>query len=415
MLKLTLFSIICIVAIKSEDIQNNLTENKNVKTESVGTPYGVHIAGFFNTADGKDQKGESVALEPIFGRKRSTFGNKDSQKWGISCNDSNTCKLVSDEEHTDFYKSMMYRYKFAKLFLRLEDQIVNIDKVDALPVELVTGGNHWPLEKFGILGLSPRGDAAEYFRKLYNNDTSLLFRYKSRDNSASDDKIDFETRIILNPQFKKEDELVSFDFDDKAQYWSFQGSFNIENTSINTNTQKICFSNSDNNLIITNDNFNQCEELQKLACGGKFGSGCNRGIADLTKLKNLSIKLGETEVVFTPEEYLFFDENDVLSCRIGDPGEMRILDFCDKNTEFAVGKLFYDKYYPVLTFKKNSSASFTLLKSFNFPSTSDTNFWLIFIWILAVVLILAVIALVVYLRKKSSNDKDENYKKIPID
>lgn len=407
--------IISSFATTEDDQKNLLKENTSVKTESVMTPYGVHIAGYFYTGDGDNNSGQKVPLEPIFGRKQSTLGDSNSTNWGIECNEVNSCSFDSEDTITDFYKSMMFTYKKASLNLRLQNENTNVEGLNKLNIQLVNGGNHWPLNNFGILGLSPRGDAGNYFRNLYSDDTSLLVHYEVQDNTATDSNINFDTHFIVNPILEKDNVLVTFDFSEKDQFWSANGSMVIDGTSINFQNENICFSNSDNNLIITNDSFNQCEELQKLACNGEIGAKCNKDNADLSKIPSLTVKLEEFEVQFSSEEFMFFDSDNNLSCRIGDPGDLRILDLCDRNTEFALGKMFYQKYYPVLTFKKDLTSSFSFLKTYDFPKEdSESNFWLIFWWILAIIIILAIIVFIVVVRKRQREKNGDDYRNIPV-
>lgn len=83
-----------------------------------------------------------------------------------------------------------------------------------------------------------------------------------------------------------------------------------------------------------------------------MGLDCTNSNADYSKAKDLKVKIGKLEVSFKPEDYLFVNKENknMIECRIGDPETIRSMELCDKNTEFALGKLFYEKYFPVITY-----------------------------------------------------------------
>ena len=49
-----------------------------------------------------------------------------------------------------------------------------------LPVRMVEkGGDQWTMPDFGLVGLAPNGDFANYLRKNYPGDVNMLFSYKT--------------------------------------------------------------------------------------------------------------------------------------------------------------------------------------------------------------------------------------------
>ena len=109
----------------------------------------------------------------------------------------------------------------------------------------------------------------------------------------------------------------------------------------------------DDNIFVSSNAGIECDELAAIVCDGKKGLDCTDKNSDFSKAKDLEISFGEFKVTFKPQEYLYSDKDrkGAISCRFGDPEGLRGGRICDADkTEFAVGKLFFEKLFPVLTF-----------------------------------------------------------------
>lgn len=141
----------------------------------------------------------------------------------------------------------------------------------------------------------------------------------------------------------------------------------MKGTSLDFENEDICVTNFDDNIFVSWDSAIQCDEIAAIVCDGKKGIDCNKSNADLTKAASLKIKIGKVELEFKPEDYLYFDKDhkNALSCRIGDPEAIRGVKLCDDaKTKWAVGKLFYEKAFPLFSYKNDGSSTLKFLKDY---------------------------------------------------
>ena len=176
----------------------------------------------------------------------------------------------------------------------------------------------------------------------------------------------------------------------------------------------MCLTNQDDNLIVTSNAFIQCDEIKKIICDGKVGLDCTKDNADYSKASNLRVQLGDLVVEVKPEDYLYVDTDNknMIECRIGDPELLRSMELCDVNTEFAVGKMFFQKFNPVLTFNKNGTSSIRILKEYEFPKSESSNSILKYWWILLIILIIIILVFIVMKNRKKNDvevDNGEDY------
>lgn len=105
---------------------------------------------------------------------------------------------------------------------------------------------------------------------------------------------------------------------------------------------------------------------------------------------------------------MFVDTNhgNAIGCRIGDPEGLRGGRYCNhQTTEFGLGKLFFQKAYPLLTFKQDETVNVSFINHYDFPSKHGINllkYW----WILLIVLVVLIVIFLV-VKKKSSDEEYE--------
>ena len=80
-----------------------------------------------------------------------------------------------------------------------------------------------------------------------------------------------------------------------------------------------------------------------MICKDENVLNCNKSNTDISKAPELKFKVGDAEIVFEGNEYLFYDEkSNRVNCRFNWIISVRSND-CDEETDIAVGRLFYSK------------------------------------------------------------------------
>lgn len=75
----------------------------------------------------------------------------------------------------------------------------------------------------------------------------------------------------------------------------------------------------------------------------------------------------------------------------------------------AIGKLFYEKAYPLFEFKNDGTSSLTFLKNYDFPN-KHKNWFSSWGYILLIVLLIILIAIFVFLLlKKKRSESGDSY------
>jgi len=372
--------------------------------------------------NGKEDPVVSQYFEHNFGLNETIIGDIDTAKWGIKCVDTgsasdNTCIIDDAADQTDFYFYSMYLYKQAHVVTRLiGSEKVNVDDINKLPIRLVTSPNVWPLKKLGVVGLTPSGDYANYITKLYSGDNSLLFGYAAKDATVASANLQFDNHVVINPVYQDTVKAASFTYDAKAAVWDQKATATIGDSQIKYTDTQVCFANTANDLIVVIDGQSQCDYVRATVCGGKLGNDCTKTIYDPKQAPKITIAFGSTVLEFTGDDYIYFDNN-VLQCRFGDLSDVRSQRVCSDGTEFAVGRLFFAKYMPVIHFLGGGKTKLELITSYNFkpgpgpgpgPDGKGLSIWII----LGIIALVIVIGLLVFffLRKRNSDNTEEHYR-----
>ena len=366
----------------------------------------------------------SQYFEHNFGRSSTLVGDLDTAKWGIQCIDTtdkhiNSCTIddgAKDEE--DYYFSNRFLYKDAHVAVRLvADETLDINTDNRLPIRLITSDYHWPLNKLGVVGLTPNGDFANYISNLYKGDVELLFGYNVADANANNDDLKFNNHVVVNPAYLDNVTFASFTYKKGAEYWSQIADVSIDKIDdMKFPKTNVCFSSISNEILILVDSEVMCDRVRAKVCGGKVGKDCTGDLYNEAKdVPTLRLKFGDKEFYFEGKEYIYVDNN-VVKCRFGDLSDLRSEQVCPEETEIAVGRLFFSKYYPSMKFQ-GETQTLSFLTSYNFnpdptptPPNPDSKFS--FWYILLIVALIIIVGLLVFffLKRRNADTTEEHYR-----
>lgn len=351
-----------------------------------------------------------VSFQYNFSRKKSIIGNFERVYWGISCKDTdaqyiNSCRITNDEEKADFYEYNTFKYKDASLYYRFN----NIDKlvsegIEPLPVQLVTGGQRWSLESLGVLGLAPYGDFAGYVKRMWEDNTGLLFAYEAIEDSSSNQDISYKTHVVLNPVFDESGDNIILDMDEKAESWAHLGDVSMEGTELDYTNTKVCFTSLANELILIVDSEELCDTIRGKICKNLKIKDCTKTVADLSLAPDMKFTFKKKILIIEAEDYIYFDMKEIVNCRFGDITAMRSKGACDSDTEVAVGKTFFQRIMPALFFNKDGSSRLYLVPRYQFDEPVTTS-WMVICGICGAI----GVAIIIFILLKRKRDNDDMY------
>ncbi len=393
---------------------NPLSDNLKLKSHVSDDTFSRTTAFEFFLGDGSEDEQQVFPFVPVLGKKTTIVGNvKTGDKWGIDCGEKNLneCKVTDKGGKQAFWNYKFYNYQKASVNFRLSE--TEMKEKDGLPIELVNGGQNWTLDTFGILGLHPQSEAIAYFKKKYQG-FNIFLEYATE---GKKDAPDFVSRMTVN--YKKEDmkSLASYDINNDVNSWYLKGSFTLDKIWTKKN-DKICITNSEDNIIITSDTMLDCDRVREKVCDGETGLKCNKAKADLSKVPDLVVNLDGTDFRFEPEKYIWFrkmskdesgDENLHVECRFGDPEGLRSMELCERDTELAIGKMFFQSYAPLFTVHKNGSYTLSFYKG---TLTPDSTKWWTYFWFAVGALILILIIVILCLSLKKKKAREENIEEV---
>ena len=316
----------------------------------------------------------------------------------------NTCQKLSFKEEISFYNFSMYTYIKSDLYFRFKiNERIEEKEGKKTNLNLITKENNkWALKNVGVIGFSPQSNFSNYLRNNYKEDISFLFYYNyKKNNSTPTNLLQFRSRLILNPRIVPKNILFKINLDKKINSWDFEADFELEKTDWVHKKKKLCITNALSEIIISVDNLNMCDSVKTIACDNKIGNACKRKDINLTKLPNLIFKIKDKKIVIPGIDYIYFSDDNVLQCRFGDMASLRPMQVCDRNAEFAIGKMFFDKFYPVFKFKKDGNSELAFLDEYIFDENSNGFYWIIAAFICF--LIIAVIIFILIKKKRVSD------------
>lgn len=357
-----------------------------------------------------------------FGINSVVVGDVDTAKWGIQCIDNkdkhvNSCKIddgAVDKE--DFIYSSRFLYKDAHLVLRLfSDEVLDIKDENTLPIKLVTSNNKWPLDKAGIIGLGPNGNFSKYVSNLYKGDVELLFGFNVEDTKANNEGLKFSNHVVVNPVYLDNLVLARFDYTNKDEAWSQTADVAIDKIDdMAFKDTNVCFSTMSSEILILANPRVLCDRVRAKVCNGKIGNECTGDIyKDFSTAPVLSFTFGDKKLTFEGKDYLYLDNN-IVSCRFGDLSDIRSEQVCPEETEVAIGRLFFSKYLPSMTFN-GEKKTFRFIKEYNFkpdpkPTPSGNGPSLLVILLIVALIIVVGLLVFFFLRRRNADNTEEHYR-----
>lgn len=291
-------------------------------------------------------------------------------------------------------------------------------KVPKLKVDLVQAqqDNSWQLDTWGVLGVSPNGTFLNYLRTLYaeSESISLAVKHTLSEADSDNDLLRYIVQVYLNPDqvkhYKDSNVLGEFQIPPGDNYWTVKGSISLGDTQFKYSDKKICLSSLGNELFGVIDSLVWCDQVKKMVCEGDT-KHCTKTKANMDKAPTITIKLGDKDVSFGHDDYVYFKDDD-LQCRFGDICDQRADEVCGKETEVVLGKMFFEKYTPMFNLNvKDGTNSVTFIKDFKAPK-ERVVVWLIIGIVAAIVAVLALVYIIVKKRKELSADPDNSYEEI---
>ena len=327
-----------------------------------------------------------------------------------------------EAEQIDYYYSRSYKYREAQAFMRMtskESLKVSSESggnVSKLGVRLVsqTQDNSWPLQTWGVLGMSPRGSFFRYLMELYDESAtvSVALKHTVKDRKASSDDLEFSMSAYLNPSpekhYKNEDVVGTFLLDPESNSWYLNGSISLPDTEFKYDDKKLCLDSYTNDWFGVVEGNIWCGRIRKLVCKDKDVKNCKEKDANMENAPKIKLNIGGNDLSILPEDYIYFDKEG-LQCRIGDPCSAIDQETCPQETEVVLGKLFLEKYIPIFSANRvNDERTITLVKYFKAPKDRKA------IWIILgiIVVIVAVIGVIYVITKRKQASDESHYVKV---
>jgi hypothetical protein len=379
---------------------------------------------------GEESSKNSLDMEVSLGRPNTLIGHNPDVKWGVDCskdapNNSSSCQFTDKTpSKIQFIYNRQVSTVNAEMFLRLEEsnKLSESDQQSTpkMQFDLVTKQQYdsWQFDKWGVLGLAPKGQFFTYLGQLYStsDQVRLALKHTLPEKDADNDNLRFKVQAYANPKeekhYNQDDVIGTFNIPKEDNYWSISGGVSLDGTPFLYDNQKMCLSTMVNELFGVIDSLVWCNQVKKMVCDGDT-KHCTKSKADLSKAPSITMNLKEKILKFTHEDYIFFIDDD-LNCRIGDICDPRSEEHCADDTEVVLGKLFFEKYTPILNLAiPSGAASVTLVSYFKAPKES-VMIWLI-IAIAAAVIAAGLLIYIVVKQRKKDVVKDDEYTSVGDD
>lgn len=118
---------------------------------------------------------------------------------------------------------------------------------------------------------------------------------------------DMETTLTINPDLTGLESAYLMSYH-KLSQWRLKGMHKYENEE--SSEDYYCLAHHDNNIysVTRGERSFLRKKVMKLLCNDVY---CNKSDGKLDNLSNISIRFQNYIVEFTPEEYLYLDQNDI--------------------------------------------------------------------------------------------------------
>jgi len=288
-----------------------------------------------------------------------------------------------------------------------------VPKLDLRLIES-TQDNNWPLENWGVLGLSPKGSFFTYLESLYDESDmiSVALIYESEKKNVDSDSLKWDLNIYMNPDadkhYKHSEVVGTFLIDPSATSWYLSGSVKLPDTEFEYTNQQICLDTYTNDWFGVIDGSIWCERVRQAVCNKTKAKDCTEKDADMSLAPKIELIIGGIDMSIHPDDYIYFDKEG-LQCRIGDPCMARDQETCPQDTQVVLGKKFMEKYIPIFNANKTTNdRSITLVKFFITPKSRKV------IWLIlgVLVVVIAVVGVIYVINKRKQKSDESHYVKV---
>lgn len=344
---------------------------------------------------------------------KTFIGQISEVGWGINCDWKNTlkmnsCIVKSDDTKIVTYGSVNIKVKPADIHLRLS-QSIKLNNVDLamtkLSIGLVVGGDAWPMENWGVIGLSPQSDFADYYRGIYNNPFQILMQFKSSTFDQDQKHVEFKLNSVLNPSYKAGDIIAQNSLAKNATYWTLDGGLTMISDLWKIKPGKICLSSLTDDVLIMPDAKERCDAVKKLVCPNYVSEPCVKQVANFLKAPVIEIQFDDKSAKISPEMYLYF-QNDNLECRFEELKSIQQNE-CDPESSFGIGKFFLQYFVVILEYGLEEDNKLILLNHFERESDEPKWWALIFLFTIFAVAIVVFYFMVVYEEVRKRHEEQD--------
>lgn len=374
----------------TNSLQNNLYLDTSYIQTGQGYFYGMKI--FVGDSLQAHSMVDYFAIN--FGVAETVFGDSEISAWGVECGEfpeepSSTCDILSNDVKEAFYHWMLYRYKNARLYVRMSrEEILETSGRHKLGIRVISGGQKWPTVSIGLLGLSPRGAFSDYLRQMYDQEMSLLFKFPSY-KSDSNDHLLFETQVVQNPTVIDDNIAATIILKPNLHFWAFESALESPIKSQSIKDARVCLTSVADYILLLNDAQVFCDDILRKVCGSKNPRECRMEDLALDDVNDVKLTIKDQILVFSASEYLYTNPKGLARCRFGELSDVASLQFCPQDTNVGLGRLFYYKYAPMLTFGKDHASTITFITQHN--AKSDKISFQVKIWASCIALVIIVL------------------------
>lgn len=296
--------------------------------------------------------------------------DKDYFTWGIEC--KGDCEVVSDIIEKETYFSSVSTFKRVETVVRVSDKALdNSQLINKLPVKFMHTSRNWGLVDWGVVGLGPKSDFADYMRVNFDSPFQILLKYEA--DQLINKQIDFKLTSVLDPTINEKDIINSISFDSNQDRFIKQADLSL-NSNVYLENKRTCITNFGNDLFYFNDSEGLCNSIKHLICDNF--KDCTKETAVLSSAPRIDIKIDDVEYSFDQEHYLYEGNNNQLTCRFSELNTVKEDLDCD-DSELILGKLFFTKFIPVISYNDDYSTTITFLTDYQESGIKNLWAWMI--------------------------------------
>lgn len=355
---------------------------------------------------GNESTHSPVSFFLNIGQSQILIGEKSTFNSGIDCKDStkNSCEFAETPKTQRFYFSKEFTVLPAKAFWTLTKETVSTKdpEIKKMPFELISSGNNWFLKDWGVIGFAPQGEVSKYLSQIYEGPVSILPHYTKRHDQG------YDLRAYLNPLYLESQVAKKVDLTETETKWTVMADLDLNDPEFGLKNTPLCINTLDEEIFQVADGTDMCNAVKKLICDGKIGKLCTKKNSDFSKANKIVISISGNNFEFLPKEYLYYNDKDIVSCRIGDVVTLRSAGVCENNAEAGIGLGFFEKYPVVFEIDFGKKSSVRFLNEFNDPSNYGLGFKALVILGIAIFIIGGYL---IYKTVGKSKKNDEDYEK----